>query len=161
MKRLVLSVLLVLAWSFPILAVEAPADQRQLPLEVTSSTLEADNQAGTAVFSGEVVARQGDVVIYAGRLTIHYDGASRELRRIVAEQDVRIVQGERLATAQRAEYDQASGEIVLTGEPRVHQGQNEVSGERITVFIDQDKSIVTGQGNTRVNAVFHPQERQP
>jgi len=151
---------LVICWVSPAVALETLAD-RQQPLEVTSTTLEADNQAGTAVFSGDVVARQGDVTIYAGRMTIQYDNQAREVRRIVAEQDVRIVQGERLATAQRAEYDQASGEIVLTGEPRVHQGKNEVSGEKITVFIDQDKSIVTGNGNSRVNAVFHPGEKQP
>lgn len=160
MRPLWLGMLLLLVWGLPALAAEVPKQQSQLPLEVTAQTLEADNQAGTATFSGDVVARQGDVVMYAGHMTIHYDHKSSEIRRIVAEKDVRIVQGERLATAQRADYEQGSGKIVLTGDPKVHQGQNEVSGETITVFIDQDKSIVTGNGSKRVNAVFHPQEKQ-
>jgi len=163
MRQLLLALLVLTAGVLPLRAADAPANPvANQPLEVTAQQLEADDRAHTVVFSGDVVASQGDVVIYAQKITVHYAEKNRQIETILAERDVRIVQGPKVATAQRAELDHLKGEIVLTGNPEVHQGKDTVTGEKITVFLNQDRSVVSSSGESRVNAVFHPQaDKQP
>jgi lipopolysaccharide export system protein LptA len=107
-------------------------------------------------FVGNVVARQGDVTIYAQELTLILAEVDREVERIEAVGDVRIVQGERIATGQQGVFYRGEGRIVLSGSPRVHQGEDFIEGDEITVFLNSEKSIVKSREGTRVNAIFHP-----
>ncbi len=130
------------------------ADQ---PIEVASDRLEGNDQAGNAKFSGNVVAKQGDLTIYAEELIIYYQTGSRDVDKVVAQNGVRIVQGARIATGDKAVFYNQQGKVVLSGSPKVHQGQDFVQGDEITVFLNEDRSVVTGKEGGRVNAVFHPQ----
>jgi lipopolysaccharide export system protein LptA len=134
-----------------------PAAGSREPVEISADRLEADDLAKTLVFIGNAVAKQGEVTISGDRLTIHYLPEGGDVERIVAEGNVRIVQGERLATGQRGEYFRAEERAVLTGTPRVSEGANSVQGHEITLFIRENRSVVKGGADGRVNAVFQPQ----
>jgi len=84
--------------------------------------------------------------------------ASR-VREIVAEGSVRIDQGPRWAVGGRAVFDQIHRTLVLTQDPVLHDGQNQVAGDRVIVFLDEDRSVVEG-GQQRVKAVLVP-DQQP
>jgi lipopolysaccharide export system protein LptA len=158
---LCLSVLTLLAAFTGILAAEAQAQDRG-PVNISSDRLEADDQAHILVFSGNAVAVQGDVTVHADRLTIKYSGEQREIQQMTAEGHVRIVQGTRVATGDKATLYQADERIVLTGSPKVTDGDNSVRGEEITIFLNDKRSVVTGGTGGRVNAVFTPKgEAQP
>jgi len=136
------------------------------PVNITANKLEADDNAGVFVFSGDVQAQQGEVFIYAQKMTVHYidaaspsDGAKRQIDKVEAEQDVRIVQLNRVATGQKAIFYHQEGRIVLTGDPRVVQGENNVAGERIIVYLNDNRSIVEGGEKQRVKAVFVPEDK--
>ncbi|HXV21937.1 MAG TPA: lipopolysaccharide transport periplasmic protein LptA [Desulfuromonadales bacterium] len=131
------------------------------PINITSDRLEADDAARQVKFLGNVVARQGEVVIYSAVLTLIYSEGSKDIDRVEADRDVRIVQGDRVATAEKAVFYQADGRIVLTGNARVHQGADFVEGDVITVFLGEEKSVVQGREGSRVNAIFHPKEEKP
>jgi lipopolysaccharide export system protein LptA len=131
-----------------------------MPIHITSNRLEADDTANQVRFEGEVVAKQGDVVIYADTMIVFYRAEDREVQRVEALRNVRIVQGSKVATGQKGIYYRNRGRIVLTGSPRVHQGEDFVEGDEITVFLDEEKSIVSSEGSSRVNAVFHPKEQK-
>ena len=132
------------------------ADQ---PIHVTSQRLEANDAEGYFVFSGQVQAQQGDVTIYAQQLTVYYvEGQKKQVERVVAENDVRIVQTNRVATGQKAVFWQKEGRVELTGNPRVVQGDNVVEGEKILVYLDDSRSIVEGGEQGRVKAIFVPGE---
>ena len=128
------------------------------PVNITSDRLEANDISREVKFFGHVVARQADVVIYADEMDLFYQQGTRDIERIEAVGDVRIVQGTRVATSQKGVYYRNEGRIVLTGDPRLHQGQDVVSGDRITVFLNSQRSIVESKNGSRVNAIFHPQE---
>lgn len=129
------------------------------PIKIASDRLEGDDRAGYAKFIGNVVAEQGNATIYADEITIYYQtGDQREIEKIVAVHGVRIIQGERIATGDKAVFFNREGKIVLTGSPKVHQGQDSVQGDEITVFLNEERSLVTGKEGGRVNAVFHPKE---
>ena len=81
------------------------------------------------------------------------------MREIVAEGSVRIDQGPRWAVGGRAVFDQIHRTLVLTQDPVLHDGQNQVAGDRVIVFLDEDRSVVEG-GQQRVKAVLVP-DQQP
>ena len=139
-----------------------PAASSREPVEISADRLEADDLAKTLVFIGHAVAKQGEITISGDRLTIHYPPEGGDVEQIVAEGNVRIVQGERVATGQRGEYFRAEERVVLTGSPRVSEGANSVQGHEITLFLRENRSVVKGGADGRVNAVFQPQgERSP
>lgn len=129
------------------------------PIRITSDRLKADDNAREVTFLGHVVARQSDVTIYAENLTVFYEKGNRAIDRVEAQGDVRVVQNGRVATGGKGIYYRKEGRIVLTGSPAVHQGADCIQGDAITVFLNEEKSVVTGCGDTRVNAVFQPQKQ--
>lgn len=126
------------------------------PVEISADRLEADDVAKSLVFIGHAVAKQGDITINGDRLTIYYAAQGGDVDRIIAEGGVRIVQGNRLATGNRAEYFRAEERMVLTGAPKVSEGANSVQGHTITLLLKENRSVVTGGQDGRVNAVFQP-----
>ena len=131
-------------------------DRSSLPINIKSNQLSADNKNKTAVFSGKVVAKQGDVTIYADKVTINYGEKKGDVDNIIAEGTVRIVQENRTGVATHAVYDSREGRITLTGSPRVMQGDDSISGDTITYYIDEERSVVTGGSSHRVEAVIQP-----
>lgn len=129
------------------------ADQ---PIDITADRLEADDAAGQVKFIGRVVARQGDVTLYSGEMILFLTPETRDVERVEAYGEVRIVQGERVAVGRKGVFFRNEGRIVLTGDPRVHQGEDMISGDEIVVFLQEEKSIVRGGEGSRVKAVFHP-----
>lgn len=131
-------------------------DRSSLPIVVKSNELSADNKSKKATFSGNVVARQGDVTIYADKLMVGYGDQQGTVEKIEAEGSVKIVRENQVGTARHASYDSRQGKIVLTGSPKVAQGKDVITGSTITYFIDDEKSVVSGDGTSRVEAVIHP-----
>jgi len=131
-------------------------DRSGLPISIKSNQMSADNMGKTAVFSGKVMARQGDVTIYADKMTINYGDEKGEVEKIEADGNVRIVQENRIGFASHALYESKQGRITLTGNPKVTQGADSITGATITYLIDEDKSFVSGDGDTRVQTVIHP-----
>ena len=62
----------------------------------------------------------------------------------------------RIGTAKRAEYYDDEQSVVLVGNARVWQEDNVVTGERIMMFLAEDRSVVEGGKQGRVKAVFYP-----
>ncbi|SNB46424.1 lipopolysaccharide transport periplasmic protein LptA [Geobacter sp. DSM 9736] len=134
----------------------AAEDRSASPIELKANELHSDSNSRTATFLGQVVAKQGDVTIYADRLVVRYAEQAQAVERVEASGNVRIVQGSRRGEAASAVYDNGRGVITLEGNPRVYQGNDIVSGRVITYYLDEQKSTVTGGSNERVRAVIHP-----
>jgi lipopolysaccharide export system protein LptA len=137
----------------------APAARHKEPLKIKSDTLQADNEKKTAVFEGKVVARQGDMTLYSDRLVITYTANGRELSKVEAFGNVRVLQGNRQGSGAHAIYHPKEGTIVLDGSPKVVQGDDVVTGKVITYFVNEQRSVVTGGPSQRVEAVIHPGEQ--
>jgi lipopolysaccharide export system protein LptA len=60
--------------------------------------------------------------------------------------------------AQNAVFTNAEQKIVLTGQPKVWQGRDMVSGEKITILLEEDKSFVEGGPERRVEVILYPKE---
>jgi lipopolysaccharide export system protein LptA len=129
------------------------------PLRITSQQLEADNKNRIITFRGKVEARQGELTIWADVAQVFYEKKEEgnEIREIVATGNVKVQEGDRLATGQKAVFVNGEQKIILTGEPKVWQGKDMVSGERIIVFLEEEKSLVESGPDRRVEVILHPQ----
>jgi lipopolysaccharide export system protein LptA len=132
------------------------------PLRITSQKLEADNKQLVITFTGNVVAKQAEMTIYADVARVYYEKKEEgnEVREIVATGNVRIQEADRLATCQRAVFTNAEQKIVLTGQPRVWQGKDMVSGEKIIVLLEEDKSFAESGPDERVEVILFPKGEQ-
>jgi lipopolysaccharide export system protein LptA len=108
------------------------------PIRIKSDQLEWDYKGSVVTFKGNVIAKQEGVDLYSDRLIMYLDGATNEVKQIVAEGAVKIVQSDRRATAEKAVFYNTEQKIILTGRPVVTQGKNVVVGERITILLDRD-----------------------
>lgn len=132
------------------------------PLRINANTLEVDNKNQVIIFQGNVVARQGDMTIQADMARVYYEKKEEgnEIKEIVATGNVKIYQGNRLATSQKAVLFNPEQKVVLTGQPKVWQGKDMLSGEKITVLLKEDKSFVESGPSRRVEVIFYPQGSQ-
>jgi lipopolysaccharide export system protein LptA len=156
---IILLITLLLSHGY-VIAADLEAPKNRGPVEVSSDKMVADDLAKTLVFEGNAGATQDDVTIYADRLTVTYTGEEREIQQVVAEDSVRIVQGARVATGDKAVLYHAEERIVLTGTPEVKDGENFVKGDEITLYLNDQRSVVTGGDGGRVNAVFTPKTEE-
>ena len=127
------------------------------PIDVSADRLNADNARDSVTFEGNVVARQGDVTMYANRLSAAYDPRTNAIERIEAEGDVRFVQGDRIARAPRATFHNLEQRVVLSGGATLQQGENTLQGDSVTIFLRENRAVVTGsEEGGRVRAVINP-----
>jgi lipopolysaccharide export system protein LptA len=127
------------------------------PVVVDSDTLESMQKEGLSIFKGNVVARQNNSVQYADRMEVYTDAKSDRIERVVSTGNVRIITRDcRMGTASRAEYYDAEQRVVLIGNARVWRESDVVTGERITIYLAEDRSLVEGGKQERVKAIFYP-----
>jgi lipopolysaccharide export system protein LptA len=127
------------------------------PIDVTADRLSADSVRNTVTFEGNVVARQADVTLYADRIQADYSREAGAIDRIEAVGNVRFVQEGREARAPRATFYNLEQRIVLSGGATLRQGQNSVQGDTLTIFMRENRSVVTGgKDGGRVQAVINP-----
>lgn len=134
---------------------------RSAPIEITSDALEVRQAQNLAIFSGEVVAGQGTLRLTADRVEVSYDeqaeGGDSEtgaIRNLLAEGNVFISNGSETAQGSKARYDVESGMITMTGDVVLTQGQNVISGQQLTINLNEGQGKVEG----RVKSIFTPQK---
>ncbi|MBI3181690.1 MAG: hypothetical protein HYZ28_06070 [Myxococcales bacterium] len=104
---------------------------------VDARRLEVYASRNEAVWSGKARALRGPTEILAERLVAHY-GEDREIRRLEATGGVEVRDQGRWAKGGRADFDNGSGVLVVTGEPEARQGPNHMRGTRVTFTVGQD-----------------------
>jgi lipopolysaccharide export system protein LptA len=128
------------------------------PIFITSDWMEVDQKKNTITYKGRVVTVQAEITMRSETLTAYYDPEMKQMKQIVAEGKVNATQGNRVATGQKAVFDDQAKTVTLTGSPVMRQGNSQVSGVKIVYFIEQDKSIVEGDDKMRVQATIFPEE---
>ncbi|HZV82463.1 MAG TPA: lipopolysaccharide transport periplasmic protein LptA [Geobacteraceae bacterium] len=157
MRSIFAVILFVMAMSTQVSAeTKALQSRGDEPIRIKSDELFTDNNRKMATFSGNVVARQGDVTIYSDKLVVSYSQESGEISTAEVIGNVRIVQGSRRAQSAHGIYDAKLAKITLDGNPKVFQGSDVISGKLIIYYLDEDRSEVTSGPGERVDAVIHP-----
>jgi lipopolysaccharide export system protein LptA len=119
------------------------------PVKITSESLEADNKQSTVTFKGNVVAKQGDMVIVADTMTVDYEQEGG-IKTVQASGNVKMSQADRVATGTRIIFYNPEQKIVMTGNPKIWQGDNLISCDKITVLLEEDKIFFEGKVDSTI-----------
>ena len=130
------------------------------PIEITAQKLELIQQQRQSIFTGDVVAKQGDMTLSADKLTVFLLEKQDQIDRLEAEGAVKVVQLNRVATADRAVFYQLEEKLVLSGHAVVVEDNNKVSGEEIDIYLKENRSVIKSSNNSRVKAVIVPVKKQ-
>ncbi|OPX99226.1 MAG: Outer membrane protein assembly factor BamD precursor [Syntrophorhabdus sp. PtaB.Bin006] len=129
------------------------------PIDIVSDTMEGFDKEKYVVFKGSVIAKQDDLYIFTDVMEAYMNEETNEISKAYAKGNVKIVKQDRTATANEAFFDNAKGEIVLKDNVVVFQGQDKVTGNIITYYVDEDKVVVQGQPEKRARAVLTPRKK--
>lgn len=135
------------------------ARNRNEPIAVRSDKLEFSYRERLLTYTGQVVVTQGDLTLKADvlKVTITEDAQRQQLEQIVALGGVEITQGSRAASGGKAVFDQRHRTIELSDNAVLTEGPNKISGDRVIVYLDEERSVVEG-GDKRVQALLFPGE---
>ena len=128
------------------------------PIYITADWMEVDQTKNTIVYKGRVVTVQTDMTMRSETLTAYIDPETKKMKQIIAEGKVNATQGNRVATGEKAVFDDTAKTVTLTGSPVMRQGNSQVSGVKIIYYTEQDKSVTEGDGKVRVQATIFPEE---
>jgi len=145
------------------------------PMEITSDRMEAFNEKKVVVFSGNAMARQGNNVLKADKLLLYYKAdksgkkdkigtieteKTGDLEKIEAKGNVSLTQEGRIATGDDAVYFRDSNKVILTGNPVLKEGKNSIRGDRVTVFLNENRGVVESNTQRQVKAIIYPQDKK-
>ena len=167
LQRIILLTLLALVWT------AVPALAQGIPVLVSADNMVYDPDNNKVLFSGSVELIREDLTLWCTALTLNLkdsraDQASQEaqgllpqanlapndLETIVAEQDVYFILNTSNGIADKITYDLDQGIMIMEGNPRMHDGDNSITGQIIRYYLDENRSEVEGGSERRVQAVF-------
>jgi lipopolysaccharide export system protein LptA len=178
---------LVLALALPATAAFAQASKERAvgfgnfgsskePIKIDANKLDVFDKEGRAVFSGDVVAVQGESTMKCSLMTVFYEqnrdqqggaqpaapagqGPSESaIKKIDCTGPVTIVSKTQVATGNNATFDRGANKIYLIGNATLSDGPNVTKGERVTYDINTGVANIEGG---RVKALFVPGQGGP
>ncbi|MEX0449403.1 lipopolysaccharide transport periplasmic protein LptA [Spiribacter sp. 221] len=143
---------------------QTPGSPDRGPVELEADSAEVDDASGRSVYKGDVVLTRGSLRITGDVMRAFVD-AHRQLQRVVVEgvpatyRETLPDASSRHAEAPRMEYFTSGPErLILLEGARLWQGDNTVTGETITHYPAEDRTVAEGAGggDGRVNVRVLP-----
>lgn len=139
---LVASLLLIAATSVG----ARPGKNTREPLVITSNRMDAEKLGDKVTFTGNVTLKKEGMTLTSDIMIVHYNTASKDIRKVEAHGNVVVRKEGRVALSNNALYSSDEETIVLTGDASIMENENKLGGEKITLFMANDRSIVEGGG---------------
>lgn len=149
--RTVLAFGLVAALHTSASAQDMKLDTKQ-PIEITADSLEVMQKEQLAVFSGNVVAVQGQMRLTSSRMKVHYrtgdqaKGDAQAVSRIEVDGDVFMRTPSETARSLKGVYDVDGNMLTLNGDVVLTRGENVVKGAALQYDLVSGKSRIVGAG---------------
>jgi lipopolysaccharide transport protein LptA len=112
------------------------------PTKIDSDQFRLDYQQKIATYIGHVKVAQPNGTMTSDKLKVTFGDNMHDIKMAYADGNVRISQGDRWATGDHAVLNQTAQTVVLTGSPVVHDGEDQITGTRITVYLKTGQSVV-------------------
>jgi len=148
------------------------------PIKIDANKLDVFDKEGRAVFSGDVVAVQGESTMKCTAMTVFYEqnregstaqraetdaqGPSESaIKKIECKGPVTIVSKTQVATGDNATFDRDANKILLIGNAALSDGPNVTRGERVVYDINTGVASIDTKPGGRVRALFVPGKGAP
>ena len=116
------------------------------PVEIEADRLVANQEQGSALFSGNVIVAQGPMILSAPQVEVYYSAdGSGGMDRVRASGGVTMTSGTDAAEGQEAVYTVESGVVVMTGNVLLTQGNTTLSGQRFVADLSDGTGVMEGR----------------
>ena len=132
-------------------------------LSITSQTMTMQGKARKAVFEENVVLVMDDMTIHSDRMVVTFKPEeeghkkapgqgkfAQQVEVVEATGHVVIDKSSGKATSGRAVYYTDEEKVILTESPEACQNGTRVTGQRMTMYLKDDRSIVEGQSRVTI-----------
>ena len=113
---------------------------------LTCDSAEFSNTTEEALFLGQVRMILGSSHLAAPQARFFYSKAQKSLEKILLTGGVRLVEKDKVATCNELEIDLLEDKMILRGQPKVQQGEDEIHGDEI-VFLENGKKVKINRVN--------------
>jgi lipopolysaccharide export system protein LptA len=121
-----------------------PEKGKREPIVITSRRMQADKLGDKVTFTGDVTLKKEGMTLNSDSMVVFYDVTTKGIKVIEAAGNVVVQKEGRVALSNKAIYDSREEKIVLTGAARIIENENQLGGEKITLFMRDDRSLVEG-----------------
>ena len=112
------------------------------PIFIKSDKVEYSDKTKEGEFTGNVVAIQDSLTLRAKKLKVKFDKGGKKINEITSLGDVEILRDDLLANSDQAVFYNAEQKIILTGKPRIISKDSKFSGEKITVYLKDNRIVM-------------------
>ena len=127
-----------------------------VPVRVEAQRMVLHKEARLANFTEQVVVHRGDTTVKSPRMDARYD-QDGQLIRLEMRGGVDMVDGDRRATGESADYDAKERTLVLLGDPKLYDKGDVLAGDRIDMALDS-KEVHVEKAKARLHPDTHKQE---
>ncbi|MFP4629845.1 MAG: LptA/OstA family protein [Desulfohalobiaceae bacterium] len=148
---------------------ELQGGDQDSPTKISSQKMVFSRQENKVEFLQDVYLERTDLELWCEKLTVFLaSGAElqegpggQDFERMEAEEQVRIKMENRTASSKSAVYERQSQTLVLEGDVQIQEGPNQIQGQKVTIYLQEDKSEVSaGEEGDRIRAVFFPEQEE-
>ncbi len=140
-----------------------PGGNSKDPVNIAAAKLDYFDKEQKLVYTGNVVATQGESKLEAGRLVIFLTpkdavapagvpSSSSQIRRMEAGGPVTVVYKDQIGTGDSGFYEKSENKVTLIGTVTLTQGPNVTKGDKLIYDLNTNQAAVTG----RVRSMFLP-----
>ena len=122
------------------------------PIEIVSERLQVQGKMKQATWYKNVHATRGPTKLACDKLVAHYYNGE-EIRTMECLGHVEVEDGNKWAKGDRADFDNITGIVIITGNPEAREGRNWMRGNRIifdttkdTLEVEHPNSIFETKG---------------
>jgi lipopolysaccharide export system protein LptA len=150
---------------------KSPSAQQET--RITANKVVYSRNDSTVRFEGNVHASRDAFEIWCAEMTVYVnkEGAAaegnqegpslqseRNFERIVAEGDVRLQMEGRSAESRKAIYESGPEVLTLIGDVLLKEQRNTIEGQKVKLYLKEDRSEVMSGEEGQVEAVFYSSE---
>lgn len=162
-------------WGAPAWSQVSELDKSQ-PMHIEADKVVYGQKERKLDFIGQVYVKRPDFELWCQKMVVTLSaedqgeekqgdntsslGAAGSVRKIVAQDNVRLVMDNREATSERAEYYARESKLILVENVQIQENKNVVRGHKVTFYLDAGRSEIEGKEGSRVRAVFFPDQEE-
>lgn len=139
-----------------------PNDHQQ-PISIEADKAFFDQKQGTASYSGNVLVKQGSIIIEAQELSIQTNPETGEFKALNAKgtpskfsQQIDDTGNAMHANGDSLDYDVTTGQLEIHNNGYLQRGEDEISADYIHYLLNEGTFKAENRGTGRVNMTLQP-----
>lgn len=147
--------------------VNAAETKKNEPIHIEADKMISHRQENAVIFSGNVKATQGNLVLNSDQMTVYHNGNTQksgqksttrqQIKKIFATGNVKLTKQGWMATGDKVDFFSEKRKVLLTGNIKVWQENNIITGESVLLNLDDGTTVIEPdkEKGERVKAFFY------